>query len=191
MFRDDVQASRAIQALLAGQGLASLWNAEGPSAALLQPGGGLPLSVPHRALVRAALSLWPPLAAGVTLADLARSLDGASGRPLCALIAACAEGPDAVDAWISDAAPSSRSDAPVERCSPPSIAADWPTLDALSLRYVYHVLEHTRNNRTRAAAVLGVDRRTVNRLLAVATKGMTPLMQTQRKKTGPRRRHRG
>jgi hypothetical protein len=31
----------------------------------------------------------------------------------------------------------------------------------------------------------------VNRLLAVATKGMTPLMQTQRKKGGPKPRLRG
>jgi hypothetical protein len=180
MFRDDAQASRAIHLLLAGQGLASLWSDPGPSGSMLRTDGGPLLSEPQRALLRAALSLWPPLAAGIALAELSRTLDRASCQALCSLMTACADGPDAVDAWIDEAASGAPGQAEVVRA--PSIAEDWPTLDALSLRYVHSVLAHTRNNRTRAAKVLGVDRRTVNRLLAAAALGVMPLMQTQRKK---------
>jgi len=43
---------------------------------------------------------------------------------------------------------------------------DWPTLDALRLRYIHRAIEHTNNNKTRAAELLGIDRRTLNRILA-------------------------
>jgi DNA-binding protein Fis len=42
----------------------------------------------------------------------------------------------------------------------------WVTLDALRLDYLHRVIDHTRGNKTRAAKVLGIDRRTVNRILA-------------------------
>jgi ActR/RegA family two-component response regulator len=45
-------------------------------------------------------------------------------------------------------------------------AADWPTLDVLRLRYIHRAIEHTNNNKTRAAELLGIDRRTLNRILA-------------------------
>ena len=45
-------------------------------------------------------------------------------------------------------------------------AEDWPTLDALRLRYIHRAIEHTNNNKTRAAELLGIDRRTLNRILA-------------------------
>ena len=56
---------------------------------------------------------------------------------------------------------------------------DWPTLDELSLRYLHRVIAHSKGNKTRAAEVLGIDRRTVSRILAKVSKnGRTPTMQT-------------
>jgi predicted DNA-binding protein (UPF0251 family) len=43
---------------------------------------------------------------------------------------------------------------------------DWPTLDVLRLRYIAQVLERNAGNKTRAADMLGIDRRTLNRILA-------------------------
>lgn len=43
---------------------------------------------------------------------------------------------------------------------------DWPTLEVLRLRYIDQVLERAGGNKTRAADVLGIDRRTLNRILA-------------------------
>lgn len=45
-------------------------------------------------------------------------------------------------------------------------AEDWPTLDVLRLRYIHRAIEHMNNNKTRAAELLGIDRRTLNRILA-------------------------
>ena len=42
--------------------------------------------------------------------------------------------------------------------------ADLPTLDDLERRYLLHVLDAVKGNRTRAAEVLGVDRRTLYRM---------------------------
>ncbi len=47
-------------------------------------------------------------------------------------------------------------------------AADWPTLDVLRLRYIHRAIAHTGNNKTRAAELLGIDRRTLNRIRARA-----------------------
>jgi DNA-binding NtrC family response regulator len=47
---------------------------------------------------------------------------------------------------------------------PPSIDHDWPTLTMLERRYVERVLERTGGNKTAAANILGVDRRTLQRL---------------------------
>lgn len=49
------------------------------------------------------------------------------------------------------------------RCSPFSFT-DLPTLDELERRYLIHVLEAVKGNRTRAAEILGVDRRTLYRM---------------------------
>jgi Fis family transcriptional regulator, factor for inversion stimulation protein len=43
---------------------------------------------------------------------------------------------------------------------------DWPSLDVLRLRYIAKVLERAGGNKTRAADILGIDRRTLNRILA-------------------------
>jgi DNA-binding NtrC family response regulator len=50
--------------------------------------------------------------------------------------------------------------------NPGSIAADWPTLEVLDRRYIDLVLARTGGNKTRAAEVLGIDRRTLNRIFA-------------------------
>ncbi len=47
-----------------------------------------------------------------------------------------------------------------------SLAEDWPTLGTLERRYIDRVLSRTGGNKTRAAEVLGIDRRTLNRMFA-------------------------
>jgi DNA-binding NtrC family response regulator len=47
-----------------------------------------------------------------------------------------------------------------------SLADDWPTLADLERRYIDRVLSRTGGNKTRAAEVLGIDRRTLNRMFA-------------------------
>lgn len=47
-----------------------------------------------------------------------------------------------------------------------SLAEDWPTLAVLDRRYIDLVLERMGGNKTRAAEVLGIDRRTLNRIFA-------------------------
>jgi DNA-binding NtrC family response regulator len=42
--------------------------------------------------------------------------------------------------------------------------SDLPTLDDLERRYLLHVLDAANGNRTRAAEILGVDRRTLYRM---------------------------
>lgn len=46
------------------------------------------------------------------------------------------------------------------------LADDWPTLAVLDRRYIGLVLDKTGGNKTRAAEVLGIDRRTINRIFA-------------------------
>jgi two-component system response regulator AtoC len=47
-----------------------------------------------------------------------------------------------------------------------SLADDWPPLAVLERRYIDRVLSRTGGNKTRAAEVLGIDRRTLNRMFA-------------------------
>jgi two-component system response regulator AtoC len=47
-----------------------------------------------------------------------------------------------------------------------SLADDWPSLSVLERRYIDRVLSRTGGNKTRAAEVLGIDRRTLNRMFA-------------------------
>ncbi len=42
----------------------------------------------------------------------------------------------------------------------------WPTLGTLRIDYLRRVLAHTNGNKTKAAELLGIDRRTVGRILA-------------------------
>jgi len=46
------------------------------------------------------------------------------------------------------------------------VFADLPSLDELERRYLVHVLQAVGGNRTRAAEVLGIDRRTLYRMAA-------------------------
>jgi transcriptional regulator with GAF, ATPase, and Fis domain len=46
----------------------------------------------------------------------------------------------------------------------PALFADLPTLDEVERRYLLHVLGAVNGNRTRAAEILGVDRRTLYRM---------------------------
>ncbi|MDP1570097.1 MAG: sigma-54 dependent transcriptional regulator [Vicinamibacterales bacterium] len=47
---------------------------------------------------------------------------------------------------------------------PQTLFGDLPSLDELERRYLLHVLEQVHGNRTRAAEVLGIDRRTLYRM---------------------------
>jgi DNA-binding NtrC family response regulator len=47
-----------------------------------------------------------------------------------------------------------------------SLAGDWPTLAVIDRRYIDRVLSRTGGNKTHAAEVLGIDRRTLNRMFA-------------------------
>jgi DNA-binding NtrC family response regulator len=43
--------------------------------------------------------------------------------------------------------------------------ADYPTLDELERRYLIFVLESVGGSRTRTAEIMGVDRRTITRMI--------------------------
>ncbi len=45
-----------------------------------------------------------------------------------------------------------------------SIDGDWPSLEVLQQRYIEKVLSHTDQNKTSAALLLGIDRRTLQRM---------------------------
>jgi DNA-binding NtrC family response regulator len=47
-----------------------------------------------------------------------------------------------------------------------ALADDWPTVAVLERRYIDRVLARTGGNKTRAADILGIDRRTLNRMFA-------------------------
>lgn len=53
----------------------------------------------------------------------------------------------------------------------------WPTLDELQRRYVHHVLEQVGGNKRRAAALLGIGRRTLYRWLAREEEGSADLSE--------------
>jgi DNA-binding NtrC family response regulator len=62
---------------------------------------------------------------------------------------------------VHDLPPTMGGDAPgVE----PRLFADLPTLDEVERRYLIHVLDSVKGNRTRAADVMGIDRRTLYRM---------------------------
>ena len=73
-------------------------------------------------------------------------------------------------------------DLPAELAGEPApgadtIAGDWPTLQVLERRYIDLVLAKMGGNKTHAADVLGIDRRTLNRIFArerAAALGLPP-----------------
>ena len=54
---------------------------------------------------------------------------------------------------------------------PPPIDGGWPTLELLQRRYIDKVLAHAGHNKTAAAQILGIDRRTIQRLAARQDEG--------------------
>jgi hypothetical protein len=203
MFRDEHQASRAIRLLLSRCGVDAAWTVggRGGDAIELRYEDDVALSPAKRILVLAAWSLWSPIAGGVRVADVVRTLDRRSCAALCSLMVAYTEGADAIDAWIGDESAAwsdtSRTALPEARASVlepndplTSIFEGWPTLDLLSARYVRHVVTTMDGNRSRAASLLGVDRRTVSRLLAGDPEDVIPGMRAHapgaRRKAGGR-----
>jgi hypothetical protein len=207
VFRDDAQAARALKTLLATLGLDHLWTLTGPSpdAVALRGtvnGGAGALSPAQRTLLGAAWALWerktrvtmvsaPMPPAGVRFDEVIQHLDCRTCNALFSLVIAFLEGPRAVDTWTEDA----RRRAPAEERAPAATAGaaattpatwiealgnDWPTLDLLSLRYIRAVVDQQQGNQARAAQILGVDRRTLSRVLAKVKSGRIPAMQTRR-----------
>jgi DNA-binding NtrC family response regulator len=66
------------------------------------------------------------------------------------------------------------------------IDADWPTLDALSIRYIERVLAHVGGNKTHAAHILGIDPRTMRRISLKLKSGHLPSLNTGHRKRGAR-----
>ena len=77
--------------------------------------------------------------------------------------------PEAVrERWRPDRAVSARQPAiamPPPAAAPDPLIVDHPTLDELSRRYAERVLRDAGGNKTRAAEALGIDRKTLSRLL--------------------------
>jgi two-component system, NtrC family, response regulator AtoC len=64
---------------------------------------------------------------------------------------------------VEDLPPELRGTAPVS--VPADLVGDSPTLEELKKRYIRHVLERSRGNISRAAAILGLERRSLYRML--------------------------
>jgi DNA-binding NtrC family response regulator len=71
-----------------------------------------------------------------------------------------------ITAW--DLPPEVLSSTPEAAASTPSspTVEDWPTLEDFQRRYVERVLTHTDGNRTHAAKLLGINRRSISRMFA-------------------------
>ena len=63
--------------------------------------------------------------------------------------------------WREDLPEKIRHEAVNKDLGPPVAFADLPSLDELERRYIIHVLQAVSGSRTRAAEVLGIDRRTL------------------------------
>jgi len=59
------------------------------------------------------------------------------------------------------------------------VADGWPSLDEMSLRYVFEVLERAGHNKLKAARMLGINSWTMRRILKRARGGRTPSMHTR------------
>jgi two-component system response regulator AtoC len=62
----------------------------------------------------------------------------------------------------------------VDATNAAALESDWPTLEEVERRYVARVLEHTGQNKTLAANILGIDRRTIQRLASRASHDEEP-----------------
>jgi len=70
---------------------------------------------------------------------------------------------DCLPQHIAEAARAIKAEAATDR--PHDIIADWPTMEELQRRYLELTLARSGGNRSRAASALGLDRRTVQRML--------------------------
>jgi len=102
MFRNDRQASEAIQALLSTVRLEHLWNPDGPTSAALKyrDSNGGPLSSGERVILLAAFDLWNSTG-GLKFSEVPGPLDPGKARKLLSLLSAITNGTDAVDQWIA------------------------------------------------------------------------------------------
>jgi DNA-binding NtrC family response regulator len=112
--------------------------------ALVHARGGAPPVVTKEAMERLVAYEWP---------GNVRQLENVVARAI-ALSSTGVIGPGDIPAPIGDA--------PVK---PTNFAADLPTLAELSKRYAAHVLQHTQGNKSEAARLLGVDRKTFYKLI--------------------------
>jgi DNA-binding NtrC family response regulator len=71
---------------------------------------------------------------------------------------------DCLPEHITEAARVKKEEAPTAGSH--DIIADWPTMEELQRRYLLLMLARCGGNRSRAASALGLDRRTVQRMLA-------------------------
>jgi ActR/RegA family two-component response regulator len=111
----------------------------------------------------------------VPLSSLPRDVDHSTLAALLSLVTAYLNEPEAVDAWLAAVPPPAAGAVTwIEE-----LAADWPTVDQLSLRYAHAVVERHQGDVVRAARVLDVDRRTLSRILAEARKGRVHNLHTR------------
>lgn len=107
-FRDDAQASRAIQCLLGSAGLGHLWTTSdgpGPHARDLMRSRDVPET--ETLLLSAAFDLRNNTG-HAHLDRLLLVLDRARLRDLATLLLAVADGPDAVDGWLAGSGEAAR-----------------------------------------------------------------------------------
>ncbi|MBF5043661.1 sigma-54-dependent Fis family transcriptional regulator [Aggregicoccus sp. 17bor-14] len=112
--------------------------------AALHARGGVRPAVTPAALARLTAYAWP---------GNVRQLENVVARAL-ALNVTGVLGPEDFPAPIGDATPKLT-----------GLAGDLPTLAELSRRYAAHLLQHTGGNKSEAARLLGVDRKTLYKLL--------------------------
>jgi transcriptional regulator with GAF, ATPase, and Fis domain len=81
-------------------------------------------------------------------------------------VALAANGPITLDCLPPHIAEINRTQAPSTDETMRSLASDWPSLDELQRRYLALALEKNHGNRQRTADLLGITRRTIQRLIA-------------------------
>ena len=72
---------------------------------------------------------------------------------------------DCLPSHIAVTSTASQADATITEAAQ-ALAADWPTAEELQRRYIQLVLDKVKSNRRQAAILLGMNRRTIQRLIA-------------------------
>ncbi|HEU0176488.1 MAG TPA: sigma-54 dependent transcriptional regulator [Blastocatellia bacterium] len=81
-------------------------------------------------------------------------------------VALATNGPVTLDCLPPHIAETNRKQTPLTDDPMRSLAGDWPSLDELQRRYLALALEKNQGNRQRTADLLGITRRTIQRLIA-------------------------